>query len=102
MSPHLSKSPFYNNVEDITKVLTLFVRRRYDLKALQLLENIVRKEKKWRLELCVQLFGDAECSGGNLKQPRPGQMWQRKFITNLLKDPTDEIINRIRQNIEFF
>ena len=97
---YLSISPFYRHEKQISDVVKNYIESNQDKDALLVLREVVANERKWRLDLCLQLFGQVSCQR-NPSLNEPFFMWKKKLVYDLLADPTQEIIDKIRKNIHF-
>ena len=91
-------SPFYQNEMRISKLVKRFVNLKQDDKALDLMKRVIVAEKSWRFQLCSRLFGRANCQNKKIN-PEPFFIWRHQVMHTLLDDPTQEIIERVRFNI---
>ena len=96
---YLKMSPFYRNEKNISSMIEALVSSNRDNEALNVMREVIAGEKIWRYQLCCNLFGKSSClRGANVA---PFFMWKKKLVHDLLMDPTQEIIDRIRKNVGF-
>ena len=93
----LSTSPFYHYEKMITNFVMNMVNRGEEQKVYLVLKNIIEIEKKWRMDLCIRVFGPTACSSEMSSEAF--YLWKKTLIHNLQKDPTQEITNRIWANL---
>ena len=98
-NPQLATSPFYTNEMAIGHLVHQLLTIQQDDKALLFMKNVIATEKAWRFQLCLKMFGSTPCVTKRL-DARPFFIWRRQAMQNLLEDPTAEIIDRIRSNID--
>ena len=97
---YFTASPFYRNEEEIINRIESLIVADQNNNALDYMKQVISIERQWRHRLCLNLFGETSCNGyGNLAEPF--FMWKRKLIYDLEVDPTQEIINQIRQHINY-
>ena len=65
--------------------------------AMNTLQMIISLEKLNRMKTCMEVFGPDACSEQRHVDPRPFYIWKRKFIHNLLQDPTKIVIRQLQQ-----
>ena len=94
-------SPFYHNEMRISKLVKRFIHLQQDGKALELMRKVIDAEKSWRFQRCSKLFGKATCKKRKIN-PEPFFIWRHQVMHTLLDDPTHEIIERVRYNINNF
>ena len=96
---YLCQSPFYRNEKAIANQVNFLMRSNKHAKAFDLLKKVVSNEKKWRFSMCKNLFGIQSCKKhGDVIEPF--FMWKKNVVDDLLKDPTYEIVKKIRSHIK--
>ena len=98
---YMVESPFYSNEKEISEAVKNLISNNRDGEAFQVMKNVIAAEKKWRFNLCLRWFGTSSCSKGGVALIEPFFMWKKKLVHELLMDPTQEIIEKIRGNVGF-
>ena len=93
-------SPFYKYERLWTKQIKGLVLNGEEEMALELLKKIIHLEQRWRERLCFRVFGKETCTNHS-KHAVPFFIWGKKMIFKLNKNPTKEIVERIKRTIQF-
>ena len=96
-----SVSPFYKNEQAIIFQIQRLISRQQEEKALELLKLVVKTERSWRLQMCIRVFGFKACDNNASENVVPFYLWKKRMIHHLRTDPTHEIIQQIKNSLQF-